>query len=47
MGVLATAALRVLEVIFVVGWLGSFIVLVLTGIEDVETLMESDDPSDH
>lgn len=47
MGLLATFGLRVLEAMFVLGWLGSMVVLVLTGIEDVETLVEVDETSDH
>ena len=46
MGLLATIGVRVLEVMFAVGVVGSAIVLVLTGIEDVETLLGSDD-TDH
>jgi len=46
MGVLATAGLRVLEAMFVLGWIGSIVVLILTGIEDVETLVEIDDIND-
>jgi len=44
MGTLITGAIVCLEAMFVLGWLGSVVVLVLTGIEDVETLMESDKP---
>jgi len=33
-----------LEALFVVGWSGTAIVLLLTGIEDVETLVEKDEP---
>ncbi len=32
-------AVRILEVIFVAGAVGSFLVLMLTGIEDIETLL--------
>jgi hypothetical protein len=46
MGLLATIGVRVLEAMFAVGVVGSAIVLVLTGIEDVETLLGSDD-TDH
>jgi hypothetical protein len=44
MGVLVTGAIVCLEAMFVLGWLGTVVVLLLTGIEDVETLMESDKP---
>lgn len=36
---LLIVAVRVLEVIFVAGAVGSFLVLMLTGIEDIETLL--------
>ncbi len=34
---------RILETMFIVGSLGSLVVLVLTGIEDIETLFGMDD----
>jgi hypothetical protein len=34
---------KVLEFMFVAGWIGSAIVLVLTGIEDVGTLLDTED----
>ena len=37
-------AVGALEVLFAIGVLGSTVVLVLTTIEDVETLTESDEP---
>ncbi len=39
MGMLLILAVRVLEVMFVAGAIGSFLVLILTGIEDIETLL--------
>jgi hypothetical protein len=36
---IVTALVRVLEAMFVVGSLGSFIVLILTGIEDLKMLL--------
>jgi hypothetical protein len=45
MGFLLIAGIRLLEFLFVVGVIGSAIVLVLTGIEDVETLIGRDQPS--
>ena len=42
MGMLATFGVRLLEAMFAVGVAGSVIVLVLTGIEDIETLFGSD-----
>ena len=42
MGLLATIAVRVLETMFAVGAIGSCIVLILTGIEDIETLLGKD-----
>jgi hypothetical protein len=38
MSVLVTAAIRLVEAMFAIGAIGSFIVLVLTAIEDIETL---------
>ncbi len=34
---------KILEFMFVAGWIGSAIVLVLTGIEDVGTLLDTED----
>jgi hypothetical protein len=45
MGLLDMLGVRLLETIFVLGSIGSVIVLLLTTIEDVETLMESDKPA--
>jgi hypothetical protein len=47
MGMLLTLAIRLLEFMFAVGVIGSVIVLVLSGIEDIETLLGSDDASYH
>ena len=47
MGMLLTLAIRLLEFMFAVGVIGSVIVLVLSGIEDIETLLGSDDASHH
>ena len=44
MNVLAIFGVRILEVMFAAGWFGTLIVLMLTGIEDVETLIEKDEP---
>ncbi len=46
MGMLVALGVRVLETMFLVGGIGSAIVLVLSGIEDIETLFGSED-SDH
>jgi len=43
MNVLAIIGIRTLEVMFAAGWFGTVIVLLLTGIEDVETLLEKDE----
>ena len=45
MGVLAALGIHVLEAMFIVGGIGSTIVIVLTGIEDIETLVGSKDTS--
>jgi len=47
MGLFVTFAVRLLELIFAVGLAGSAIVLVLSGVEDIETLVGSDDASHH
>jgi hypothetical protein len=44
MDVLVTVAIRILEGMFVVGAIGSFLVLILSGIEDIGTLFGSDEP---
>jgi len=40
-----TVLIRILEAMFVIGGIGSFVVLILSGIEDVETLMSSEESS--
>jgi hypothetical protein len=42
MGLTATIGVRLLEGMFAVGAVGSLVVLILTGIEDVETLLGKD-----
>jgi hypothetical protein len=44
MNLLMTIGIRILEAMFVAGWFGTVIVLLLTGVEDVETLIEKDKP---
>ncbi len=44
---LLTVLVRVLEFMFVAGWAGSAIVLILTGFEDVETLLDREDENSH
>ncbi|MGO9336778.1 MAG: hypothetical protein ACLPLR_10115 [Terriglobales bacterium] len=44
---LVTVLVRALEFMFVAGWAGSAIVLLLTGFEDVETLLEREDENSH
>jgi hypothetical protein len=39
--------IRLIEVLFAIGAIGSAIVLVLSAIEDVETLMAPDDSTHH
>lgn len=43
MTLLLTVLIRILEAMFVIGGIGSFVVLVLSGIEDIETLMNSEE----
>ena len=40
---LSVLLIKILEYMFVAGWAGSAVVLVLTGIEDVGTLMDTED----
>jgi hypothetical protein len=47
MAVLVSVAVRVLEAMFAIGMAGSTIVLILTGIEDIETLLGKDDSPSH
>lgn len=44
---MAKILLTILEYMFVAGWAGSALVLVLTGIEDVETLLDKHDENAH
>ncbi len=39
--------IKILEYMFVAGWVGSAVVLVLTGIEDVGTLLDREDENSH
>ena len=39
--------IKILEFMFVAGWVGSVIVLVLTGVEDVGTLLDRKDENSH
>jgi hypothetical protein len=45
MDLLARIGIRILESMFAVGAVGSFVVLILSGIEDIETLLGSDEPT--
>ncbi len=47
MNVVAVLAIRLLELIFALGAIGSTVVLILSGIEDIETLFGSDDSTQH
>jgi hypothetical protein len=39
--------IKILEYMFVAGWAGSAVVLVLTGIEDVGTMLDTEDENSH
>jgi hypothetical protein len=39
--------IKILEFMFVAGWVGSAFVLVLTGVEDVGTLLDRKDENSH
>ena len=43
MNAIITFSIRIVELIFAAGILGSAIVLILSGIEDIETLVGSDE----
>ncbi len=45
MDFLFTTLIRLLEGMFVAGWAGTLIVLLLTGIEDLETILRRDQPA--
>jgi hypothetical protein len=45
--ILSVILIRILECMFVAGWAGSAVVLVLTGIEDVGTLLDRKDENSH
>ena len=44
---LSVLLIKILEYMFVAGWVGSAVVLVLTGIEDVGTLLDREDENSH
>ena len=44
---LSVILVKILECMFVAGWIGCVIVLVLTGIEDVGTLLDTEDEKSH
>ena len=39
--------IRILEVLFVTGAIGSAVVILLSGLEDLETVLEPDEPGAH
>jgi hypothetical protein len=45
MEILVFTGIRVLEILFVIGWIGSLLVLLLSGIEDTRMLLEKDEPA--
>ncbi len=42
MDLLVGLLVRLLEFLFALGWIGSLLVIVLSGVEDVETVFERD-----
>ena len=42
--VIIAILIKVLEVLFVTGLLGSAVVILLSGVEDIETALEPDEP---
>jgi hypothetical protein len=47
MSLLVTVGVRLLEAMFFIGGTGSLVVLILTGIEDLETLLGANGPEHH
>jgi hypothetical protein len=47
MQLLVAVVIRLLEAMFVIGGIGSFLVLILSGIEDLETLFGRSEEPDH
>jgi len=45
MKLLITAGIRLLEFLFFAGWIGSLLVILLSGVEDVETVFSKDENS--
>jgi hypothetical protein len=44
---ISVVLIKILEFMFVAGWVGSVIVLLLTGYEDVGTLLDRKDENSH
>lgn len=44
---ISTILVKILECMFVAGWAGSVIVLLITGVEDVGTLLDREDETSH
>jgi len=44
MDFLASAGIRILEFLFFAGWIGSLLVILLSGVEDFETILSKDTP---
>ena len=47
MSTLVSIVIQVLEVLFVVGMAGSVLVIILSGVEDVETMLDTSDDESH
>lgn len=45
MSLLVTVGIRVLEAMFAIGLLGSVLVILVSGVEDVETMFDTSDDS--
>jgi len=46
MDALVALLIRLLEALFAIGWIGSVLVILLSGVEDVATVFESDPEPD-
>lgn len=46
MNPLVAIAVRILEVLFFAGWIGSAVVILLAGVEDVHTVVKGHEPEE-
>ncbi len=46
MSILVRELIDLLEILFFAGWIGALIVVIISGIEDMETVFERDKPAE-